>query len=75
MTGQTADPIINTLVTYDGSLGPITPLLAVACRCRSCIAATGEPGELLLMLLDPEDRTPVLRHPRRTSLTSAEESA
>ena len=71
----TTDPFINALVAYNGSLGTITPLLAVECRCRSCIAATGASGLVLLMLLDPETREPVLRHPRRVSLSPAEESA
>jgi hypothetical protein len=75
MTLPATDPFIDTVVTYTGSLGTITPLLAVACRCRSCIAATGAPGEELLVLLDPDGREPVLRHPRRESLTAVEESA
>lgn len=73
MTNQATNPLTNTLVAYDGSLGTITPLLAIECRCRSCIAATGQPGEVLLMLLNPEDRTPVVRHPRRESLSPVKE--
>ncbi|MCZ4513506.1 hypothetical protein O3Q52_36245 [Streptomyces sp. ActVer] len=71
----TTASLIGTLVTYDGSFGAITPLLAAECRCRACIAATGAPGEVLLVLLDPQDREPVLRHPRRASLSSVEGAA
>ncbi|MGW4670118.1 hypothetical protein [Streptomyces sp. NPDC004324] len=70
-----ANPLDNTLVTYNGSLGTITPLLAVECRCRSCIAATGAPGPTLLVLIDPLDGEPVLLHPRRESLSPVRESA
>jgi hypothetical protein len=61
--------MIGTLVTYQGSLGTITPLLAAACRCRACIGSTGAPGDVLLVLLDPDDGTPVMRHPRGESLS------